>query len=276
MATPNQAMQAPQKGLMFAATITKEGYQKLINRTLGDPERAKRFTAAIISAVRATPALQDCNIESVVTAALVGEALNLSPSPQLGQYYIVPYGGNAQFIPGYKGLMQLAQRSGQLRALDCVEVKKGELVRADPFKGVYEFDPIQDPATREAAETVGYYAYFEMLNGFRKEIYWSRGQVESHGRRFSKAFNSTFWQKSFDEMARKTLLRQLITKHGCPMSTELATAIEKDGAAQAVDPGTGDMVTIPEASDGYDAVPQADLQPPAVGDGQPAGLDDLK
>jgi recombination protein RecT len=314
MSQPNQALQKP----TFTAAITSGGYQKLINGTLGDPERAKRFTASIISAVTATPALQECEAKTIVAAAFLGEALNLSPSPQLGQYYLVPFKNkkagtvSAQFILGYKGYLQLAQRSGQLRSLDALEVKQGEIVRCDPFRGVYEFNPIQDPEEREYAETVGYYAYFEMLNGFRKEIYWTKAQMMRHAEHFSQAFSSaqyqklcagaipgltlemvqrgayvddrelykvmarmsSFWYKDFDDMARKTMLRQLISKHGCPMSTEMTDIVEKDGAVQTVNLDTGEVITIqddtPNAHETAASVnQQSEAAPP------PNGLDEL-
>jgi recombination protein RecT len=311
---------------MFGATITKPGFQKLINSTLGDPNRAKRFTASIISAVSTNAALQECRAETIVTAALLGEALGLSPSPQLGQFYMVPFKDkkagtvNAQFILGYKGYLQLAQRSGQLRGLDALEVKEGEPVRIDPFKGIYEFAPIDDPDLREKAETVGYYAYFEMLNGFRKEIYWTKDRMLNHAESFSPAFSSaqykklcagaipgltldmvqrgayvddrelyrvmakmsSFWYKNFDEMARKTMLRQLISKHGCPMSTEFVPALESDERVRVIDEQTGEVIAVDAApAQIIDAAAPADEtapEPEAPADGarQQIGLDDLE
>ena len=92
----------------FSVAIQTPMYQKLVNDTLGDPDRARRFVAAISSAVAVNPSLQECDAGTVLTAALLGESLNLSPSPQLGQYYMVPYkdkkrGTVAQFQLGYKG-----------------------------------------------------------------------------------------------------------------------------------------------------------------------------
>lgn len=82
----------------FSVAITTEGYRKLISNTLGDPDRAKRFIASISSAVATTPALQDCDAGSILCGALLGESLNLSPSPQLGQYYLVPFNDKKQGI----------------------------------------------------------------------------------------------------------------------------------------------------------------------------------
>ena len=136
MNNSNQAIQKPK----FSVAITTKGYKNLINNTLGDPERSKRFVASITSAVAVNPALQDCDAGTILAGALLGESLNLSPSPQLGQYYLVPFecavkgpdgkkiylfdeNGNhltdangrwlfesekrAQFVLGYKGYIQL-------------------------------------------------------------------------------------------------------------------------------------------------------------------------
>lgn len=200
-----------------------------------------RFVTSIVSAVSTNPALQECDRGSIISAALLGQALNLSPSPQLGQYYLVPFTDTknnrkvAQFQLGYKGYLQLAIRSGQYRSLDVLSVKEGELISYDPFKQQAEFQVIDDPTEREQAKTVGYYAYFELLNGFRKELYWTREQMEAHATKYSQGYASdkrtgrsyTFWSKNFDGMAQKTMLRQLISKWGV-MSIDMQTALETD------------------------------------------------
>jgi recombination protein RecT len=277
MSTPNQSLQAP----TFSGAVTSKGFQALINRTLGDENRAKRFTAGIISAVSVNQQLQNCDAKTIVAAGFLGEALNLSPSPQLGQYYMVPFKNQAQFILGYKGMMQLAQRSGQLLSLDAVEIKRGEVVRCDPIRGVCEFRAIEDPEQREAAETVGYYAYFEMLNGFRKEIYMTRSQMEAHAKRYSASYSrsSSPWQSNFDDMARKTMLRQLISKHGCPMSTEMEQGVVEDGTVRTVDTKTGEVLTLQDSPVIDMSVPQTNEpsapEPEAAAGAQNVGLDDL-
>jgi recombinase, phage RecT family len=269
----------------FSVAIQTDGYKKLINNTLQDPKRAQRFVASVSSMVATTPALQECDAGTILTGALLGEALNLTPSPQLGQYYLVPFNNKiklpddtyeehkvATFVLGYKGYIQLALRTGQYRKINVMSVKKGELISFDPFNEEISLNPIFDPIEREAAETVGYYAMFEYINGFRKVIYWSREKMISHADRYSAAFNSgatkgrhpkydkvsfadyqtgnypkgsewlysSFWYKDFDGMAHKTLLRQLISKWGI-MSTELQQAFEADGQLVRQD-GTVEMV----------------------------------
>lgn len=251
----------------FSAQISTPSYQKLINNAIKDPNRARRFVSAIVSAVAVNPALQECTPQTILSGALLGESLNLSPSPQLGQYYLVPFKDkkndctNAQFVLGYKGLIQLALRSGQYKRLNVVSVKEGELRGWNPMTEDFSIFPIEDENEREKSRTVGYLASFEYLNGFTKTIYWSKEKMVAHADRFSAAFSkeatngrypkvsfadyeahnypakdewlySSFWYKDFDGMAHKTMLRQLISKWGV-MSIDLQTAFEADSAAES-------------------------------------------
>ena len=261
----------------FSALISTQSYQKLINNTIKDPNRARRFVSAIVSAVAVNPALQECTPQTILSAALLGESLNLSPSPQLGQYYLVPFKQkekrdrngniissectNAQFVLGFKGLVQLALRSGQYKRLNVVSVKDGELCGWNPITEEFSIFPIKDEEEREKTPTVGYLASFEYLNGFTKTIYWSKEKMVAHADQFSAAFSkeatngrypkvsfadyeahnypakdewlySSFWYKDFDGMAHKTMLRQLISKWGV-MSIDLQFAFEADAKAES-------------------------------------------
>lgn len=238
----------------FTVALQTKGYQNLINNTLKDPKRANRFIASITSAVSVNQALQECTPSSILSAALLGESLNLSPSPQLGQYYMVPFndkakGKVASFILGYKGYLQLAIRSGYYKKINVLALKEGELVSYNPLEEEIEVDLIADEGEREAKNTIGYYAMFEYSNGFKKAMYWSFGKMLAHANRYSPAFNkdvykllqdgkipdkdkwkySSFWYKDFDAMALKTMLRQLISKWGI-MSIEMQDAYSKDEA----------------------------------------------
>lgn len=217
----------------FTAYVSSEAIKKQINATLGI-EGGRKFIAALVSAVTMTPGMKDCSNASLVAAALLGESLKLSPLPTLGQYYMVPFGGKAQFVLGYKGMIQLAARSGQYLKINALAIKKGELISYDALTEEIKVDLIQDEEERENAETVGYYAMFEYLNGFKKSLYWSRAKMEKHAERYSAGYKAkkgyTFWEKDFDEMAKKTLLRQLISKWGV-MSVDLQTAYIADGSA---------------------------------------------
>lgn len=179
----------------FTMMINSEGYKKLINKTLGDPNKAQRFVASITSAVVTNPQLQECDAQSIISAGFLGESLNLSPSPQLGQYYLVPFNDNknnrkvAQFQLGYKGYIQLAIRSGYYKKLNVLAIKEGELVKFDPLNEEIEVNLIEDEENREKTTTIGYYAMFEYTNGFRKAIYWSKAKMESHADKYSAAFS---------------------------------------------------------------------------------------
>lgn len=279
MSQTNGLSQQTQKP-RFSVAITTPGYQKLINNTLQDPARASRFIASITSAVAVNPALQDCDAGTILASALLGESLGLQPSPQLGQFYLVPFkskakydrSGNmiepecskAQFILGYKGYIQLALRSGQYGDLDAIEIHEGEYLGKDPTTGKPRFRFVEDDDERDQLPVVGYMAFFEYLNGFKKVLYWSKKKMLTHADQYSQAFSaaaydkllrneipdkdmwkySSFWYKSFDDMAKKTLLRQLISKWGV-MSVEIQRAIESDNSTVEVD-RDNNFLTTPE------------------------------
>lgn len=241
------------KRLSMGAYLTSDAVKNQINEVVGG-KNGQRFISAVVSAVNNNPMLQECTNQSILSAALLGEALKLSPSPQLGQYYMVPFndkekGKIAQFQLGYKGYIQLALRSGQYKKLNVLAIKEGELVRFDPLNEEIEVNLIEDDEKREAAPTAGYYAMFEYLNGFRKAIYWSKARMEAHALKYSKGYQAkkgyTFWERDFDGMAYKTMLRQLISKWGI-MSIEMQMAFDSDMAVIRED-GTKDYVETEDA-----------------------------
>lgn len=231
----------PKMGL--AAYLTNDAVKAQINKIVGGKDSAK-FISSIISAVQATPALQSCDNSSIVSAALLGQSLNLSPSPQLANFYMVPYGNKAQFILGWKGMVQLAIRSGYYKKLNVLPIKQGELVAFDALNEEIEVNLIEDEEQRENAPTMGYYAMFEYSNGFRKALYWSKAKMEKHALTYSAGYKAkkgyTFWEKDFDAMACKTMLRQLISKWGV-MSIDLQKAMDSDMAVVKED-GSKDFV----------------------------------
>ena len=219
----------------LSAYLTSDAVRKRINDVVGGKD-GQRFISSIVSAVNANESLKECAPQSIFSAALLGESLKLSPSPQLGQYYLVPFNGkekgkNAQFQLGYKGYIQLAIRSGQYKKLNVLAIKEGELVRFDPLTEEIEVNLIEDEEVREEAKTTGYYAMFEYTNGFRKAIYWSKKKMEAHAKKYSKSYckSSSVWQTNFDAMAYKTMLRQLISKWGI-MSIDMVSALDADMA----------------------------------------------
>ena len=236
--------------MSFTQFMGADVVQKRAIQILGE-KKALSFTSSIISAVQMNPGLQECEPKSIFNAALLGESLNLSPSPQLGQYYLVPFnnknGKQAQFQLGYKGYIQLAIRSGQYKKLNVLAIKKGELINYDPLNEEIEVNLIDDEVEREETETIGYYAMFEYTNGFRKSIYWSKPKMIKHAEKYSAGYKAhkgyTFWEKDFDGMAYKTMLRQLISKWGI-MSVEMQTAFESDMAVLK-DDGTKEYIDNP-------------------------------
>nr|DAY39452.1 MAG TPA: RecT protein [Caudoviricetes sp.] len=252
----------------FSVAIQSDMYKNLINQTLGDKDRATRFIASISSAVATNQALQECDAGTILSGALLGESLNLSPSPQLGQYYLVPFNDSkkgykvAQFQLGYKGYIQLAIRSGQYKKLNVLAIKKGELIKYDPLNEEIEVNLIDDEEERESAQTVGYYAMFEYTNGFRKSMYWSKAKMEKHALKYSKGYSAhkgyTYWEKDFDGMAYKTMLRQLISKWGI-MSIDMQQAVEKDMATINTD-GTYEYVDNEETTIIEQEEPQEEVQ----------------
>ena len=253
----------------FSAMISTPSYQKMINNTLKDPARVRRFVSSITSAVATNPMLQECDPATILSGALLGESLNLSPSPQLGQYYLVPFNNtkkgckDAQFQMGYKGYVQLALRSGYYKRLNVMAVKDGELVSWNPLTEEISLNLMDDEISRENAPSIGYVASFEYLNGFSKTIYWSREKMEAHALRYSKGYavkkGYTFWEKDFDAMAYKTMLRQLISKWGV-MSIDLQSAFEADSATEDNDYMQAGKIELPEtAPDVKDSLIDADV-----------------
>lgn len=253
MAVSNSLVQSRGgKPKTFSAFLTSDAIKHKINEMVGGRD-GQRFITSIISAVSTNPALSECEHSTILSAAMLGESLKLSPSPQLGQYYMVPFKDKkrgckvAQFQLGYKGYIQLAIRSGYYKKLNVLAIKQGELVRFDPLEEEIEVNLVENDTEREALPTIGYYAMFEYQNGFKKAMYWSREKMMAHADRYSMAFSakafeklqageipekdlwkySSFWYKDFDGMAYKTMLRQLISKWGI-MSIDLQKAMDGD------------------------------------------------
>ena len=272
----NNSLARQDQSMKLSVYLQNDAVKKQINQVVGG-KNGTRFISSIVSAVQNTPALQECTSPSIVNAALLGEALNLSPSPQLGQFYMVPFDNKkkgckeAQFQLGYKGYIQLAIRSGYYKKLNVLAIKEGELVRYDPLDEEVEVNLIEDDILREETPTMGYFAMFEYENGFRKTLYWSKKKMLAHAEKYSFAFYknggakslelleqgkipekdmwkySSFWFKDFDGMALKTMLRQLISKWGI-MSIDLQNAIDKDMAVIHED-GKTDYVDAAKAED---------------------------
>lgn len=262
MASVSNSLTKANQKMGMAAYLTQDAVKTQINNIVGG-KNGTRFITSIVSAVQTNPALQECTNQSILSAALLGETLNLSPSPQLSYFYMVPFNDTkrgckvAQFQIGYKGLIQLAIRSGQYKKINVLSIKKGELEYFDPLNEEIKVKlMVDDWNAREQAETIGYYASFELTNGFQKAMYWSKEQMENHALTYSQGYKAkkgyTFWERSFDRMAEKTMLKQLLSRWGI-MSTELMQAIDadetvinEDGTKNYVE--TEEIIDVPEAA----------------------------
>ncbi|NQP65373.1 recombinase RecT [Streptococcus suis] len=200
----------------FNAPAVKARFQEVLHG------KENEFVASLLSVVSNNNLLAKASNQSIMTAAMKAAVLNLPIEPSLGQAYIVPYGRDAQFQLGYKGLLQLAQRSGKYKSITSGVVYKSQFVSYNPL-----FEDLEIDFNQPQDEVVGYFAAFKLLNGFEKVTYWTKEQAQAHGKRFSKTFNNGPWKSDFDAMAQKTLLKQIISKYG-PLSIEMQDAISAD------------------------------------------------
>lgn len=220
--------------------ICNVDYKKRFEEILG--KKAQAFMSSVINVAK-TPSLADCEPTSVVSAAVVAATLDLPIDPNLGFSYIVPYYNNkkkikeGQFQIGYKGFIQLAQRSGQFKTINAVEIREGELKKVNRLTGEIELNEEFDLSTLDEKKVVGYVGYFSLLNGFEKAFYMSREQLEAHGKKYSQSYKSekkwisdaSLWTTDFDSMATKTVLKLLLSKYA-PLSIEMQTAVAADQA----------------------------------------------
>ncbi|HHJ6172203.1 TPA: recombinase RecT, partial [Streptococcus pyogenes] len=181
-----------------------------------------QFAVSILSVLQGSQSLKSASNKSIYAAAMKAAVLNLPIEPSLGRAYLVPYKGQAQFQLGYKGLIELAQRSGQYKNINAGIVYKSQLISYNPLfeELILDFSKPQD-------EIVGYFAAFKLFNGFEKVSFWTVEKVTAHGKKFSKSFASGPWKTDFDAMAQKTILKDILSKYG-PLSVEMQKAIDED------------------------------------------------
>jgi len=186
-------------------------------------DNAQLFQASIIELLSNDSYLQSCDPKSILTAALTLATLKLPLNKSLGFAYLVPYKGTVQPQIGYKGLIQLAQRTGLYKSINAGPVFDGELVRVDKLSGEVDLS-----GEKKSDEIIGYFAYFATNYGFSKSIYWTAEEVHKHARRFSQSYQrkSGPWATDFDAMATKTVLKSLISHYG-PMTIDIGDTIAK-------------------------------------------------
>jgi recombinase, phage recT family len=211
----------------FNSPTVKQKFSEVVNGN------GQQFVAGLLSIVTNNNLLAKATNESIMTAAMKAAVLNLPIEPSLGYAYIVPYKNQAQFQVGYKGLIQLAQRSGQVTRLNAGEVYESQYKGFNPLTEDLEVDMTAIP--KENEKVVGYFAFMRLVNGFEKTVFWTKERVQAHGKKYSQSFSSKYspWQSDFDAMARKTVLKHMLSTYA-PLSTELQEAIAADNADSTI------------------------------------------
>lgn len=211
--------------------LRSKSVQQRVEELLG--KRAGQFTTSLMSAVNSNPVLQQCSPDTVLKAAITAASMDLPVNQNLGFAYLIPYKNKgvyeAQFQLGYKGFIQLAQRSGQFKRINVTDVRDGEYKGEDRRSGEIQLEFMEDGKERANTKVVGYLAYFQLLNGFEKELYMTTEQLTKHGKRYSQSYKKGYglWVDEFDTMAAKTVLKLLISKYGA-LSTDMQEAILAD------------------------------------------------
>lgn len=235
--TPTAAVAATRKSV--GDIMNSPAMQKKLMDVLGNEKVANSFISSVISVTNGNSLLRNAEPMTVVASAMVAATLQLPIIPTLGMAYIVPYKGQAQFQIGYKGLIQLAERSGQVKNIIDEVVYEGQLVKKNKFTGEYVFD--ED--AKKSDKVVGYMARIELINGFAKTVYWTLEEIQAHATKFSQAYKrggATPWKSDFDAMARKTVLKLLINKYA-PMDIAMQQAMRFDQAVVRADGGDLDV-----------------------------------
>lgn len=232
---------------LFAKDEVKNKFQEMLGK------RAPSFITSVLQVVASNELLKKADPNSVYHSAAVAATLDLPLNNSLGFSYIVPYNQKqpdgqykqvAQFQLGYKGLKQLALRSGQFKSMNATDVREGELKKVDRLAGIYEFEWVQDELEREKLPVVGYVSYFELLNGFSQTWYMSVRDLEKHGLKYSQTYKKGYglWKDDFNSMALKTVTKLNLGKNA-PLSVDMQKAITFDQAV-VNDPETEDVTYV--------------------------------
>lgn len=263
----------------FNSPAVKQKFSEVVNGN------GQQFVASLLSVVTNNNLLAKATNESIMTAAMKAAVLNLPIEPSLGYAYIVPYKNQAQFQIGYKGLIQLAQRSGQVTRLNAGEVYESQYKGFNPLTEDLEVDMYATP--KENEKVVGYFAFMRLANGFEKTVFWTKERVQAHGKKYSQSFSSKYspWQSDFDAMARKTVLKHMLSTYA-PLSTELQEAIVADNEDSKIgevketkditpqEPeNLSDLLSAPEEEQAKDVTPLEDDVQNSAADNVPDFVD---
>lgn len=273
----SEQTQQPSQALTTKNLFAKDEVRQKFQEMLG--KRATSFITSVLQIVASNKLLANADPHSVYHSAAAAATLDLPLNNNLGFAYIVPYNESrkdalgqwkqiqvAQFQMGYKGFIQLAQRSGQYRLINAVDVREGELIGKNLLTGEMVFKWEQDEEKRDTLPVIGYVSYFELLNGFSKIMYMSVKRLKAHAKKYSKTYQKDKgqWVDNFDGMALKTVLKLNISKYG-PLSVDMQKAITFDQSivkdADTMDvtyaDGTGEL---DEAADESEGITHEELQ----------------
>lgn len=200
---------------LLATPTMKKKFEDVLNK------KAPQFMSSLLNLYSNDSYLQKANPMSVVTSALVAATLDLPIDKNLGYAWVVPYGNQAQFQMGYKGFIQLALRTGQYRNINVIEVYEGELKSFNRLTEEIELDF----DGKKSDKVIGYTGFFELINGFRKTVYWSKEDIERHKKQFSKT--GFAWKDNYDAMAKKTVIRNMLNKWGI-LSIDMQKGLSAD------------------------------------------------
>lgn len=236
--------QVPASQLGFKALMSTPAMKNKFKDILRDKSDA--FMGSLMTLVGGDDYLRQAEPMTIIASALKAATMDLPIDKNLGYAYVVPFNrkekvGNqwvthneAQFILGYKGYIQLAQRSGQYKALNALEIYEGQLVDWNPLTEEFTFDY----TAKTSDQVIGYVGFFELLNGFKKTVYWTKQEIEAHRVKNAKGFDKSkltgAWKDNYDQMAIKTVLRSLLSKWGI-LSVDMQTAVTSDEKVFRVD-----------------------------------------
>lgn len=208
----------------FKSDKVKNRFEKVLG------EKATGFVTSVLQVINDSNMLQNVDTNSIFNAAMTAATLDLPINPNLGFAYIIPYKGVAQFQMGYKGYIQLCQRSGLFKTISATPIYEGQISEENPLTG-FEFNF----KVKHSDKVVGYASYFELLNGFQKTLYMTVEEVEAHALEYSQSYKgkdkkgSSPWYDNFDSMALKTVLKLLLSKYA-PMTVDMQKAVQVDQA----------------------------------------------
>lgn len=253
-----QELKPSDKELSLEGLLSRESIRAKFSAILG--KKSAGFISSIISVANASNSLKAVDPKSIIASAAIAATLDLPINPSLGFAHIVPYKGKAQFQMGWRGFVQLGIRTGQYKTMNAAEVYEGELKSWNRITGEIDIDI----DGKKSDKVIGYVAFFRLINGFEKYSYMTVDQAYRHGKRYSQAFDKEGgrWKQDFDAMAKKTVLKLLLSKYGI-LSIEMQTAISADQSVVVEDDKGGTQFHYVDATESSE--PAKDLLP----DGQP-------